>query len=191
MNIEASIRGVPLSFETAPSLFSPTRVDAGTSLLLACVPFVPGDKVLDLGCGYGAIGIFAAKSLGPSHVYMIDSDPEAVTYAQRNARNNEVAGVHIELSDGFRDFRETAFTKILCNPPYHCDFSVAKHLIEKSFNRLLVGGTLWMVTKRDTWYRNKLTSLFGGVRVTARNTYFVFEARKKSRTYASRVPTSR
>jgi 16S rRNA (guanine1207-N2)-methyltransferase len=92
---------------------------------------------------------------------------------------------------GFGIFRETAFTKVLCNPPYHCDFSVAKHLIEKSFNRLLVGGAVWMVTKRDTWYRKKLTSVFGGVRVIARNTYFVFEARKKSLTYASRIPTSR
>jgi 16S rRNA (guanine1207-N2)-methyltransferase len=187
VTIETIIQNVPLVFETASSLFSPTRVDSGTSFLLSNVQFDSDDKVLDLGCGYGAIGIFVAKLLGSDHVYMIDSDPEAVRYAERNSRENGVAGVRIELSDGFRHFHETGFTKILCNPPYHCDFSIAKHFIEKGFNRLVIGGAMWMVTKREKWYRNKLTSVFGGVRLTSRDEYFVFQALKKQPTYASRM----
>jgi 16S rRNA (guanine1207-N2)-methyltransferase len=100
-------------------------------------------------------------------------------------------GVHLELSDGFENFRATAFTKILCNPLYHADFSVAKHFIEKGFNRLAVGGAMWMVTKREKWYRNKLTSVFGGVSVVSSNSYFVLQARKKRDSYSSRMSNSR
>jgi 16S rRNA (guanine1207-N2)-methyltransferase len=186
MIFETLIENVPLSFETGPEVFSPGDVDQGTRLLLSNVKFDSNDKVLDLGCGYGAMGIYVAKLLSPQQVYMIDSDPESLTYAERNARTNGVEGVHIELSDGFRHFRGSGFTGILCNPPYHCDFSVAKHFIEKGFNRLIVGGSMWMVTKREKWYRNKLTNVFGGVQVTSRDSYFVFKALKKRENYAGR-----
>jgi 16S rRNA (guanine1207-N2)-methyltransferase len=185
VTIEATIQDIPLTFETRPGLFSPSGVDLGTLCLLAGVQFGKDEKVLDLGCGYGPIGIYAAKLLGAERVHMIDNDPAAVSCAEHNAQLNGVAGVHIQASEGFRDFHAAGFTKILCNPPYHTDFSVAKHFIEKGFNRLLVGGAMWLVTKRDKWYRNKLSAVFGGTRVTPFHSYFVFEAIKKSPTYAS------
>jgi len=184
MRIRAVVHNIPLDFETAPTLFSPNHVDRGSCLLLSQVGFEPADKVLDLGCGYGLLGIYAAKHLSPENVYLLDIDPLAVKLATTNAALNNVTGVHVERSDGFRDFRATGFTKILCNPPYHADFSVAKHLIEKSFNRLVIGGSLWMVTKRDRWYRNKLTSIFGGARVVSQDSYCVFQAVRKSAAYA-------
>ncbi len=182
---DALIEGVSLTFETAPGLFSPQGIDGGTAALLALVHLDENDKVLDLGCGYGVIGIYAAKRLSPQHVFLLDNDPAAVNCAQRNARANGVEGVHIQVSDGFRGLNDKDFTKILCNPPYHTDFSVAKHFIEKGFNRLIVGGSMWMVTKREDWYRNKLKSIFGGVRVTKRNSYVVLQAIKKNDSYAS------
>jgi 16S rRNA (guanine1207-N2)-methyltransferase len=185
-HIEVTVRGIPLRLATRSGLFSPQRVDAGTSQLLAAVQLDPHDKVLDLGCGYGVIGIYAAKQIGAQRVFMIDNDPLAVDCAAYNATLNDVAGIQIQLSDGLRDFREAGFTKILCNPPYHTDFSVARHFIEKGFNRLVIGGALWMVTKRDKWYRNKLTAIFGGVRLIEADSYYVFESIKKTPTYASR-----
>jgi 16S rRNA (guanine1207-N2)-methyltransferase len=95
------------------------------------------------------------------------------------------------LSDGFRDFRESGFTKILSNPPYHADFAVPKHFIEKGFNRLVVGGAMFMVTKRELWYRKKLEAIFGGVRVRRVDDYFVFEAIKKTSQYANAAPGRR
>jgi 16S rRNA (guanine1207-N2)-methyltransferase len=118
-------------------------------------------------------------------VFLVDNNPAAVECAARNAQINGVESVHIRCSDGFRGLNEKGFTKILCNPPYHTDFSVAKHFIEKGFNRLAVGGSMWMVTKREEWYRNKLKAIFGGVRVTRQNAYFVFEAIKNTDTYAN------
>jgi 16S rRNA (guanine1207-N2)-methyltransferase len=191
VRVEAVIQNLPLVFETAPRVFSPTAVDRGTLLLLSLVRFDRGDKVLDLGCGYGVMGIYAAKLLDPQNVYMLDNDPEALRLAATNVELNRVCGAHVNFSEGFGDLRESAFTKILCNPPYHSDFSVAKHFIEKGFNRLTIGGEMWMVTKRERWYRNKLASVFGGVQVIAQDSYFVFHSTKKSNTYASRAYKAR
>ena len=60
-----------------------------------------------------------------------------------------------------------------------------KHFIEKGFNRLVLDGTMYIVTKRKPWYENKLRSIFGGVRVRELDSYFIFEAAKKSFTYAN------
>jgi 16S rRNA (guanine1207-N2)-methyltransferase len=182
--IEASVCGFDLRLETDPRLFAPRAVDAGTLAMLSCVRFEPGDKVLDLGCGYGVVGVVAAKTIGADNVWLLDKDPLAVEIATRNLAANGVAGAHVAVSDGFRDFRETGFTKIVSNPPYHTDFSTPKHFIEKGFNRLAIGGRMFVVTKRDTWYRNKLKSIFGGSRVHTVGGYFVFEAEKRSASYA-------
>jgi 16S rRNA (guanine1207-N2)-methyltransferase len=182
---DATIDGVDLHFETRPTLFSPRGVDAGTRAMLECVRFEPFDKVLDLGCGYGVVGVFAAKRVGADRVFMIDSDPTAVDGARHNARLNDVAGVTVVRSDAFEDFREVGFTKILCNPPYHADFAVPKRFILKGFNRLAFGGALWMVTRRAAWYRNKLVATFGRVAVHPVGSYVVFEATKRSNSYAN------
>lgn len=186
MKIQALIAGIQFEFETAPSVFSPKAVDHGSIFLLSQVELQPTDKVLDLGCGYGVMGIYAAKQCQPDNVYMVDSDPRAIELATINSNINGVSAAHAQCSDGFANFREVDFTKILCNPPYHADFSVAKHFIEKGFNRLVIGGEMWMVTKREKWYRNKLTSIFGGVRLFEEDSYFVFQAIKKRASYAKR-----
>ena len=145
----------------------------------------PEDKVLDLGSGYGVVGIVAAKLVNsPSQVFLLDNDDRALDLTRANAARNSITGLTIELSEGFRDFREAGFTAILCNPPYHADFSVPKHFIEKGFNRLLLDGRFLMVTKRQDWYRNKLRSIFGRVTTHIVDDYAVFEARKTSPTYA-------
>lgn len=187
-SFQTTIHGTALSFETHPKLFSPRQADAGTLAMLKTAELQPRDKVLDLGCGYGVVGIYAAKQLEDSSVWMLDSNPTAVQFAHRNAVLNDVAGVSISLSDGFREFRETGFTKILCNPPYHTDFSVAKHFIQKGFNRLTIGGEFWFVTKRDKWYRNKLRAIFGFVDCRTVDSYFVLRAIKKQQNFASSKP---
>ena len=155
--------------------------------MLSCISFAPHDKVLDLGCGYGLIGIYAAKVIGAERVWMADNDQIAIECAVKNLTVNGIEGVNVVTSDGFREIRETNFTKIVCNPPYHVDFSVPKHFIEKGFNRLVLDGAMYLVTKRKTWYLNKLRSVFGGARVHQLDSYLVFEAVKKSFTYADRA----
>jgi 16S rRNA (guanine1207-N2)-methyltransferase len=185
----ATIGGREFRFETAPRLFSPNGLDAGTAAMLRRAALKSGDKVLDLGCGYGPVGVYAVTITDPTSVWLADVDPIAVDYARRNLALNDVESATALVSDGFLGLTETGFTAILCNPPYHADFSVPKHLIEKGFNRLTIGGRLWMVTKREAWYRNKLTSVFGATRVHRDADYFVFEAVKTSTSYANRRKT--
>jgi 16S rRNA (guanine1207-N2)-methyltransferase len=183
---DADILGVPLSFATRPGLFSPDGPDKGTLAMLAHATLSLGDKVLDLGCGYGLVGCWAATIVGPERVWMVDNDPAAIACAAESLALNGLAGVTVVLSDGFGAVHESGFTQILCHPPYHADFSVAKGFIEKGFNRLIIGGSLWMVTRREDWYRNKLTAIFGGVRVWREDGYFVFRAEKRAASYARR-----
>ncbi|GLQ57170.1 class I SAM-dependent methyltransferase [Devosia nitrariae] len=182
--LELTIQGLNLRLQTEPGLFSPRGADAGTLAMLSLIEFSPDDKVLDLGCGYGLVGIVAAKHVSPAQVHLLDNDPRAVETARANAVRNGVPDVTLELSDGFKSTREMDFTKIISNPPYHVDFSVPRHFIEKGFNRLRIGGSMWMVTRRLDWYRNKLIAIFGGCRVHEVDGYFVFEATKLRSQYA-------
>lgn len=175
--------GMSLAFETREGLFSPAHADRGTLAMLAFADFQPGMRALDLGCGWGLVGVAAAKICGAENVWMADIDPAAVEAARDNAARNGVPGAHFCISDGFSGINEAGFDLILSNPPYQSDFSVAKGFIEKGFNRLKLGGRMLMVTKRAPWYRNKFVSVFGGVRVFERDGYFVFvgERRRSSR----------
>jgi 16S rRNA (guanine1207-N2)-methyltransferase len=182
-----SIKDVEMKFETSPKLFSPNAIDAGTLAMLSVAEFHDDDKVLDLGCGYGVVGVLAAKLIGADRVTMSDSSPVAVEYAAKNANLNEVPGVRAVISNGFMDIGDKDYSLILSNPPYHTDFSVAKAFIEKGFNRLKLGGRMMMVTKREDWYRNKLTAIFGGVRIWHIDGYCVFMSMKKGMSYAGKV----
>lgn len=177
----AEIHGISFIFETGPRLFSPNAVDRGTLAMLSAVEFSENDRVLDLGCGYGAVGIYAAKRIGEANVVLCDVSEEAVAAARGNAVRNGVPAVDIRVSDGFDRLPDGEFTLILSNPPYHTDFSVAKRFIEGGFRRLSLGGKMVMVTKRLDWYKNKLISVFGGVRVTERDGYYVFIAEKREK----------
>lgn len=185
---QALLWNQPLEIETAEGLFSPRSADAGTLSMVSAVELESGQKLLDLGCGAGLVGIAAAKVLGEENVWMTDVDPAAVRCAAENAKRNGVENVHLCCGDALDAVDASGFDWILSNPPYHADFSVAKKFIEKGFNRLKLGGKLVMVVKRELWYRNKLTAIFGGVRMQEIGGYFVFTAEKRSERYAPPKP---
>ena len=185
---QALLWNQPLEIETTEGLFSPRGADAGTLSMVSAVELESGQKLLDLGCGAGLVGIAAAKVLGEENVWMTDVDPAAVRCAAENAKRNGVENVHLCCGDALDAVDASGFDWILSNPPYHADFSVAKKFIEKGFNRLKLGGKLVMVVKRELWYRNKLTAIFGGVQMQEIGGYFVFTAEKRSERYAPPKP---
>ncbi len=168
--------------ETGDYYFSPKGIDKGTLFMLSKVQITEEDKVLDLGCGYGVVGIFVGKVIGGKNVVMSDISEEALALTNANLARNGLTGVKVIKSNGLKDIPEKDFTLILSNPPYHADFSVAKAFIEDGYKRLAFGGKLIMVTKRLIWYRNKLTAVFGGVKVYEQDGYYVFVAEKRRRT---------
>ena len=183
---KTTVFGFELSIETDPSLFSPDHPDRGTLAMLSTIARTPGQTLLDLGCGAGLVGIGAAKILGQENVVLTDVDEKAVSCARKNAVTNGVPGLTVVCGDALSAVSAKDFDWILSNPPYHADFSVAKRFIEKGFNRLKVGGRMVMVVKRELWYRNKLTAVFGGVSMQELDGYFIFTAEKRSKQYAAK-----
>ncbi|WP_026883762.1 class I SAM-dependent methyltransferase [Clostridium akagii] len=184
--ITTNIKDINMKFNTTNKVFSPQNIDKGTLAMLSVAQINSDDKVLDLGCGYGIVGILSAKIAGANNVVMIDVDDNAIQLTRENILLNNVQGVRVHKSDGFKNMDEKDFTLIFSNPPYHMDFSVPKEFIEKGFNRLAIGGKMYMVTKRKEWYKNKLISIFGGVKITEIDDYYIFMSEKKNKTYSSK-----
>ncbi len=179
MLLRETIFGQEIVLETGKYYFSPKGIDKGTRFLLSKVHVTEKDKVLDLGCGYGVVGITIAKQIGGEHVVMSDVSEEALLLTGANLKLNKLEQVRVVKSNGLKEISDKDFSLILSNPPYHTDFSVAKAFIEDGYKKLAIGGRFLMVTKRLPWYQNKLTSVFGGVKVFEQDGYYVFVAEKR------------
>ena len=175
------LNGIALDLDTTPALFSPAAPDKGTIAMLNAVEITPSDKVLDLGCGCGIVGIYAAKITGARNVTMTDVLQIAADTAKHNAIKNNLPEITVLCGNAYENVQRTDYTLILSNPPYHTDFSVAKSFIEGAYKHLAAGGRMVMVTKRLDWYKNKLTSVFGGVKVIESEGYYVFISEKRQR----------
>ena len=180
MRFDTEINGINISLVTGDYYFSPDEIDRGTLAMLSAVEASVEDKILDLGCGYGIVGIYLVKLTGGARIVMSDVSEDAVRLSEDNLRLNGVTSARVVLSDGLSGVEDDDFTLILSNPPYHTDFKVAKGFIENGFKKLKTGGKMLMVTKRLDWYKNKLISVFGGVRIKEIDGYYVFEAEKRT-----------
>lgn len=177
--IEWHYNGYDYVFHTLDSLFSYKQVDLGTRQMIEHIELQSDSKVLDLGCGYGVVGIWATQMIGNQKVVMSDVNVHALKMAAENVKANNLNEIRIIHSNGFDSIQDIDFTLILSNPPYHTDFSVAKGFIEGSYKHLQKGGWLVMVTKRFDWYKNKIQSVFGGVKWIESKGYYVFMAEKR------------
>ena len=188
-----NLSGKVIEIKTDVSLFSPMGPDKGTLSMLEHANFSSEDKVLDLGCGAGIVGLAACCAGVPSSkVTMTDVDFNAVKHAMENMKNAGFEDAVIVCGDALSKVPDSDYSVILSNPPYHTDFSVAKTFIEKGFNRLKIGGRMLMVTKRRDWYKNKMISVFGGVKIYEHDDgYLVFESVKKSDRYAGKKPSKK
>ncbi|ERL65124.1 HemK [Schleiferilactobacillus shenzhenensis LY-73] len=176
--MDITYQGTTLRFTSNAEVFSPRGLDQGTETMLNHAEVHANDRILDLGCGFGFVGVYFAATKPEARVTMADVDGNAVALAKENAEQNHVTPM-ISQSDGFAAIRDARFDVILSNPPYHENFSVPKHFIEGAYRQLAPNGRLYMVTKRRTWYENKIRTVFGGVHVIEDNGYFVFAAQKR------------
>lgn len=178
-----------LQIDTVDSMFSPRGADFGTVLMLEHTIFDVEDKLLDLGCGSGIVSLCAASAgVLPTNITLTDVDPISVECARHNLVNNGFTGANLVCGDALRAVSDTDYTLIMSNPPYHTDFSVAKAFIEEGFKHMVIGGRMLLVTKRKDWYRNKMISVFGGVKIIEQDGYFVFESVKKQARFAGTKP---
>lgn len=142
---DATVGGTTLSLVSAPGVFAAGGLDHGTRLLLESVDLTDDERVLDLCCGYGAIGTYAAKS-ADCDVVLTDDDAAAVACAQRSLRESGVDArvVHADAARGVSG----SFDRVLCNPPTHAGRGVLSDLFAGARDVLAPDGTLTVVHHR-------------------------------------------
>lgn len=160
------LRGLQLTFITSSGVFSKARIDPGTELLIDTLDIADGESALDLGCGYGAIGITAARLAPGSRITMVDVNRRAVELARRNAAVNGADNVEVIQGNGFEALGGRRFHRIYTNPPYRAGKRLVFDWLEQSRDHLFEGGALYVVGQRKQGIlsvREKLVELYGSV----------------------------
>ena len=143
-----SILGNRLNIQIPHDVFSTQRIDEGTLLLLEHLPENTPSSILDMGCGYGALGLPIAAKFPESKMDMVDRDLLAAAWSQKNAAANSITNVHAFGSLGFRDVHGK-YDWILCNVPARIGEPFIKNLIHLGCARLNPGGELRVVVIND------------------------------------------
>jgi 16S rRNA G1207 methylase RsmC len=147
--VNARLLGQRLRLVTGHGLFCADRVDDGTRLLLDHLPPGTPSRVLDLGCGYGALGLPVAACFPMSHVLMVDRDLLAVAYAARNARELGLGNAVAAPSLGYRDVETGPFDWVLCNVPARIGEQAIGYFLGAGAALLAPGGQVRVVVIRD------------------------------------------
>ena len=144
-----TLRGHTFTFETAAGVFSKSEVDFGSRVLIDTfeMPEVEGD-VLDVGCGYGPIGLSIAKANPERFVHMMDINTRAIALAEKNAQVNGIQNVRIFESDGLASVGDVKAAAILTNPPIRAGKETIFRFYDESYEKLVEGGELWIVIQK-------------------------------------------
>lgn len=147
--VSATLLGTPFRFDVPPGLFSADRVDDGTRLLLEHLPERPPGRVLDLGCGWGALGLPVAAAFPEARCLLVDRDLLAVEASRHNAVARGLANVEARGSLGYRDVGDEAFDWVLCNVPARIGDEAIAYILGAGAARLNEGGELRVVVITD------------------------------------------
>jgi 16S rRNA (guanine1207-N2)-methyltransferase len=143
--IPVEVRGLSLSLHSDVGVFSRQRADTGTLLIARTAELPASGEILDLGCGYGLLGVVAAVLSPGARVTLVDVNPRAADLASRNCQRYAPANTEVLTGDALEVLGEREFDTILCNPPYRAGKAVYMTLIEDAARRLRPGGTAWLV----------------------------------------------
>lgn len=170
-------------FTTSTGVFSKKGLDYGSRLLIESFqpPNICGD-FLDLGCGYGPIGLTLAKDHPSRLVTMVDINERAIELSVENARQNHISNVEIKVSDGFQYVPQKKYAAIITNPPIRAGKKVIYKWFKDSVGYLMDKGELWIVVQKKQGapsMKSFLSELFPEVTVISRQKgYYVFRATK-------------
>lgn len=147
--IDYHLAGIDLKLTTDAGVFSKNRVDYGSGVLIRNMleENPVSGNILDVGCGYGPIGLFAAKKWPDRQVDMVDVNERAMDLARKNAEVNGVTNVNIFASSVYGNV-DKQYAMILTNPPIRAGKNIVSEILEKSYEHLLVGGKLLVVIQK-------------------------------------------
>jgi len=169
--VRAYFRGGLFEFVTASGVFSRSRIDPGTRLLIEEMLLPEKGWTLDLGCGYGPVGIAAATFNPNLHVVMADVNERAVWLARKNAKRNSLENVEVRQGFLYEPVRDLKFETILSNPPIAAGMKTVLPLIAQSLQHLKEEGLLQIVVRSKVSGKRLakvMDETFGNVDVVAR-----------------------
>ncbi len=163
ITLSTDVRGVPLSLHSTWGLFSPRELDDGSRLLLEHIEVHPQDDCLDLGCGYGPIGLTLARLAPQGQTLMVDKDFVAVDYAARNARLNRIDNAQALLSNGFSAVGNRQFDLIVSNIPAKVGKEMLYIFLYDALDHLKPGGRLYFVSINGLreFFKRTMNEVFG------------------------------
>lgn len=147
LSIEANLMSHPLKFATTWGVFSPREIDSGTELFLKYLDIKKDEVALDIGCGYGPIGLAIAACAPKGQVHMVDKDFVAVEYANKNAQLNQLGNAQAYLSNGLSNVpKDIQFTTVVSNIPAKVGKEMLSIMLHDIHKQLAPGGQLVVVT---------------------------------------------
>lgn len=179
------LRGKKFQFLTDSGVFSRNTVDFGSRVLIDAFEWeeLPEGRLLDVGCGYGPIGLTLAAISGRT-VEMIDVNQRAVALAQENAQKNQIENVDIHASNIYADIHETQYAAILSNPPIRAGKKVVHEILSEAHPLLVVGGTLTVVIQKKQGApsaEKKMAEVFGNVEIVTKDKgYYILKSVKEA-----------
>lgn len=184
-SFEYKAAGEVFTFYTNTGVFSKKYVDFGSMLLVNTIlqqnEMLSG-RLLDLGCGYGPMGIILARAFPYIEVTMADINQRAVEMAEKNIKANNIANACVLQSDGFEQISGD-FDNIITNPPIRAGKAVIYRLFEEAYDHLKKNGGFYAVIQKKQGSEsalNKLSDIFGSCRVINKKSgYNILYCRKE------------
>ena len=140
------LRGFELTFNATWGTFSPREIDEGTIMLLDRIEVNDSDDCLDLGCGYGPIGITMAKLAPNGQTTLVDRDFIAIDYSNKNIQQNNISNAEALLSNGFAQIKEKKFDVVASNIPAKVGNEMLTLFLHDAYEQINSGGRLYIVT---------------------------------------------
>ena len=167
--LRVELLGQKMTFLTDAGVFSKKMVDFGSQLLLKCLEVNQGETVLDVGCGYGPLGLSLAKAYGVQAT-MVDINNRALDLARKNAERNKVEAT-IFQSNIYEQVKGK-FDHVISNPPIRAGKQVVHEIIEKSKDFLGIGGDLTIVIQKKQGApsaKSKMEDVFGNCEIVKKD----------------------
>ena len=171
--------GERMNFLTDAGVFSKKMIDFGSQVLLSCLSFQQGETVLDVGCGYGPLGLSLVKAQG-IHATMVDVNTRALDLAKKNAALNKVEATIFQSN--VYDQVEGSFDHIISNPPIRAGKKVVHEVLSGSFDHLNPGGDLTIVIQKKQGApsaKAKMEEVFGNCEILKKDKgYYILRSEK-------------
>ena len=179
-----TLKGNNLKFTSDSGVFSRQTIDFGSRVLIEAIDFsnVPQGNILDVGCGYGPIGLALAKNQSTRQVTMIDVNLRALDLAKKNAQANNIENVEIFESNVYEQISDK-YALVVSNPPIRAGKDVVSGIIAKAQEHLLDNGELWIVIQKKQGApsaKKLMKDTYGNVDVVTRDKgYYILRSKQE------------